>query len=432
MKPDITFTFYGGARELARHHGPEAIVHGPAETGKTISALWKLHLCALKYPRASIVIARKTLASTYSTVLQTYLHKVMVGGSAIEPYGGGKPEWFDYQNGARIWLAGLDKPGKVLSSEHDIIYVNQTEELSLADWETLTTRTTGRAGNMPYSQTIGDANPSYPSHWMYHRESLRLFHSKHEENPMLFDPRTGAITEQGKRTMSVLDALTGVRKQRLRYGVPAQAEGAIYDEWDESVHRIYAEQVPVIKRYVASQDWGYTNPGALGLWGLDNDGSMYLLEQVYQTRRTTDWWIEQALDMQSRHGYLEIIACDPSEPAFIDEYRSAGLNAQPANNAVAPGIDAVKKRLAEKRLFIVRDSLRHTDPALADERKPQRVEDEIPMYVWADKVGKEQPVKENDHGVDMVRYAVATLDMPAVQPAAYVVNLADRVEISPY
>src|SRR4030042_986041 len=174
---DRTFTFYGGARDFARFHGPEAICHGPAETGKTISALWKLHLCALKYPRASLVICRKLLTSAYSTVLQTFVNKVLGPRDdwVCEPYGGEKPEWFNYDNGARIWLAGLDKSSKVLSSEHDIIYVNQAEELSLEDWETLTTRTTGRAGNIPYSQTIGDANPSYPLHWMYHRTPLRPF-----------------------------------------------------------------------------------------------------------------------------------------------------------------------------------------------------------------------------------------------------------------
>ena len=71
------FTFYGGAREFVRYKGSEAILHGPAETGKTISTLTFLHLCALKYPKASIVICRKTLTSTYGSVLQTYQNKVL-------------------------------------------------------------------------------------------------------------------------------------------------------------------------------------------------------------------------------------------------------------------------------------------------------------------------------------------------------------------
>ena len=35
----------------------------------------------------------------------------------VLPYGGNKPEWYDYPNGSRIWIGGMDKPGKVLSAE---------------------------------------------------------------------------------------------------------------------------------------------------------------------------------------------------------------------------------------------------------------------------------------------------------------------------
>lgn len=410
MHVDIKFVFYGGAREFVRYHGPEAILHGPAETGKTLSALWKLHLCALKYPNASLVIARKTLTSAYSTVLQTYVKKVLAERAAPIGYGGNKPEWFDYSNGARIWIAGLDKAGKILSAEHDIIYVNQAEELELADWETLTTRTTGRAGNMPYSQTIGDCNPAWPTHWIYQRKSLRLFYSKHEENPMLFDPRTGAITHQGTRAMGVLDALTGVRKKRLRYGQPAQAEGAVYDEWDETIHRIYAEKVPPCTRYLGAQDWGYRNAGVFGVFAVDGDGATYMVRQIYQTGRTIDWWTQQVGALQREFGTLEAVLCDPSQPAYIDQYCAAGISAMAANNDVLPGIDSVKRRLAERRLLFVRDSLAVMDETLQETRKPTRVEDEFPAYVWADKATKEQPVKEHDHGVDMVRYLVQHLD----------------------
>ena len=413
--PNPRFIFYGGVREFAKYHGPEAVVHGPAETGKTIGSLQKLHLAALKYDDASIVIARKTQTSIYSTVLETYKNKVLLGQPeawGVEPYGGdNKPQWFDYPNGARIWLAGLDKAGKILSAEHDIIYVNQAEELTLADWETITTRTTGRAGHMPYSQTMGDANPSYPTHWMYKRDSLRMFYSKHEENPALFDQQTGEITAQGERTMAVLDALTGVRKQRLRYGKAAQAEGAIYDEWNEADHLVYAKDAPPsYARYIAGLDWGYRNAGVMGVFGITGDGDMYLVAQYYRTGERDDWWLDRAREVDEEFGGIEAFVCDPSEPAYIDKFKSKGrLRAIGGNNSVIPGINAVKKRLAEKRLFIVRDSLRERDETLAEANQPLCVQDEIPAYIWSSKA-KETPVKVDDHGVDMVRYAVMHLE----------------------
>ena len=264
------YTPYGGAAEFLKCQDPEAIIHGMAETGKTLAACWKLHLCACKYPNSSIVILRKTLTSTYSTVLQTFQRKVLgiLGEAGPTPgyegpvgaYGGEKPQWYDYPNGSRIWICGMDKSTKILSAEHDIIYVNQAEELSLAEWETLTTRATGRAGNMPYAQTIGDMNPAWPTHWVYKRVSLTLFQSYRTENPVLYDQETGEITEQGRRTELVLDGLTGVRRARLRDGRPALAEGAVYPMWNSRLHVIDPFRIPDEWRRFRVVDFGFNNP----------------------------------------------------------------------------------------------------------------------------------------------------------------------------
>ncbi|MCK5645097.1 MAG: hypothetical protein KAJ19_30130 [Gammaproteobacteria bacterium] len=413
------FEAFGGVKEFVNYRGAETIVHGPAETGKTIGALYKLHTCAAKYPGASIVICRKTLTSTYGSVVVMFQKKVLGENSPVQVYGGEKPQWFDYPNGSRIWITGMDKSSRVLSSEHDLIFVNQAGELALGEWETLTTRTTGRAGNMPYSQTIGDVNPAWPTHWIYNRSSLRLFHSRHSENPALFDQETGEITAQGQRTMAVLEALTGLRRTRLLEGKAARAEGVVYEAWDEGIHLIYADAVPELRRYVAGQDWGYTHPGVLGVWGLDNDGRMYLVAQVYRTKKTIDWWIEQARALDEEFS-IEAFVCDPSEPAYIEQYQQAGLSAVAGFNRVRPGINAVQERLAvagdgKPRLFIVRDSLRQPDALLQSEKHPYAVEQEFPGYVWANKKAMEQPVKEYDDGLDMVRYTVAYVDSGAGQ-----------------
>ena len=407
-----TIKFYGGNLDFIRDKSDEVMIHGPAETGKTLAALWKIHRCALKYDNASLVIARKILSDTYSTVLQTYEKKVLGNPRwwGVEPYGGEKPQWFDYPNGARVWITGLDKSSKVLSSEHDIIYINQAEQVELDEWETLTTRVTGRAGNMPYSQLIGDMNPSYPTHWPYHRESLSMHYSRHKDNPTLYHPETGEITERGKATMAVLERLTGVRRDRLLDGKPARAEGVIVDEYNESIHRIYEDEVPEIKRWVGGVDWGYTNPGVLGIWGLDNDDNMYLMGQVYRTRKKIDWWVQRAVELEKEFGRAEAWLCDPSEPAYIDSFRRAGLNAKKGVNDFSPGINAVKQRFDDNRLFFVYNSLKYKDESLARERLPTCVEEELPAYVWADKKNKEVPVKENDHGADMTRYTVCYVD----------------------
>jgi len=408
------FEAFGGVREFVNYRGPEAIIHGPAETGKTIGALYKLHIAATTYPRASIVIARKTLSSTYSTVLQTFQNKVLYEGCGAVPYGGNKPEWFDYPStGARIWITGLDKSAKVLSAEHDIIYVNQAEELDLGNWETLTTRTTGRAGNMPYSQTIGDANPAWPLQWMYHRESLRLIYSKHQENPALFNQATGEITEQGKKTMAVLDALTGIRRTRLRDGKPAQAEGVIYEEYHPAIHLIDRFEIPDDWTRFRCVDFGFTNPFVCQWWAVDPDDRMYMYREIYHTKRTVK--VHSGTIKECSEGERIITTVcdhDAEDRATLEENGISGIMAL---KAVSVGIQRVQERLKiagdkRPRLYFLRDSLVELDQSLKEAHKPTCTAEEFPSYVWANTKAKEQPAKRDDHGMDAVRYAVMHQD----------------------
>ncbi len=421
---EADFTFYGEARDAVKCRASEWMLIGPAETGKTISILQFLHLVACKYPRASIVIMRKTQTSVYTTVLRTFVDKVLLDDAPVTVFGGSTPKWFEYTNGSRIWIAGMDKASRVLSAEHDIIFANQAEEFTLDEWEHLTTRTTGRAGNMPYGQTIGDMNPTDPRQWPYTRETCQKFFSWHVDNPTLYDPETGLILEQGEKTLAVLMALTGARRSRLFEGKAVMVEGSIYEEYNEALHLVYASAMPPFTRYIAGIDWGYRNPGTLQIWGQEGrNGDLYLVAEYYQTLQTDDWWLKRALELNDKFSktrqvsgrvvtdrLIEAWVCDPSEPAYIEKFNRAGLNAVKGFNAILPGITACKTRFAEDRLFVARNSLRMEDMNLAALHQPVSLENELPGYIWADKVAKEVPVKERDHGCDAMRYVVCYVD----------------------
>ena len=89
----------------------------------------------------------------------------------------------------------MDKPSKILSSEWDICFVQQAEELAQADWEAIITRL--RNWQMPYQQLMGDCNPDAPAHWLKQRASagrLVMLESRHEDNPALWDAEAGQWT----------------------------------------------------------------------------------------------------------------------------------------------------------------------------------------------------------------------------------------------
>jgi PBSX family phage terminase large subunit len=373
---------------------PEFIVCGPADSSKTFGLLMRLDALCWKYPNLQAAIIRKRYTDLTGSVVQTYLRKI-VKLDAISVFGGEHPQWFDYPTGSRIWLGGIDKPGKSLSTERDFIYVNQAEELELEDWETLTTRTSGRAGNSPYSQLFGDCNPSFRSHWIPARAKegkLVLYNSKHTDNPELFDDN-GTITEKGKKRLLSLSSLTGMRRKRLFEGEWATAEGVVYDSFSVSIH-VKHRDPGEFQYWCLSMDEGYTNPAAIILIGVDGDMRIHIAEEFYETGKLQSQVVDTAKEMaHSIGGRIAVCVVDSSAAGLIADLKDVGLPAEPHHGRVLDGIAIVQELLK-----VQGDGL----PRLTIDPSCVNAINEFESYVW--KPGKDEPIKENDHIADSVRY----------------------------
>lgn len=388
------YTPYGGNREFFYSRDPEVIVEGPAETGKTLAACWRVHLSCLKYPGAQWVIVRKVQSSIYGSVLQTF--ERVIKGAPVEAYGGNKPEAYIYANGSKVWVGGMDNPDKVLSSERDGIYVNQAEGLALNDWETLTTRATGRGAVMPYTIVMGDCNPGGSKHWIRERAkagSLRLIRTTHRDNPTLYDPITGEITPQGKRTLATLESLTGVRRKRLLEGVWATAEGAVYDMFDPAVH-VKTRDRDEFRTWYLAMDEGYTNPAVILLIGEDGDKRLHIAREFYR-RGVLQKAVVETAALWCREYPISEIAVDQAAAGLIADLQDAGLPAAGYKGRVLDGITTVQGYLqiqGDKRPRLT------VDPSCIE------TINEFESYVW--KPEKDEPIKENDHAMDALRYAM--------------------------
>ncbi len=418
-------SFRGAASEAQAVQAHEWILAGPAETGKTFAALWRLDALLRSTPNARAVFVRKVRADMGGTVLVTWRRVTELRGTPPETYGGAHPEWYGYPNGAQCFVAGMDRPGKVLSGEFDWVYVNQAEELGLDDWETLSTRVTGRGAVTPHPMLFGDCNPGPPSHWILSRPALRVMHSRHEDNPTLW--RDGAWTEQGTRTLAILDSLTGVRRERLRFGRWVAAEGVVYEDFDRGVHVVEPFPIPAEWRRFRSVDFGYTNPFVCQWWALDPDGRAYLYRELYRAGRLVE---DHARDIRNLTGSESIEATvadhDAEDRATLARH---GIVTVAAKKAVSQGIQAVQSRLrragdGRPRLFVFRGALVGRDESLAEARRPVCTADEFETYSWpkgADgKPVKEEPVKADDHGLDALRYACMHFDGAAPMAASAV------------
>lgn len=410
---------FRGANQVAQKTvAHEWILAGPAETGKTWGALWRLDTELRQTPGAQAILTRKIRSHMGGTVLRTWRSVIAIRGKVIlPPHGGERPEWYDYANGSRLYVVGMDDSGKVLSGEYDFIYVNQAEELTLKDWEMLSMRVTGRGAVTKTPMLFGDCNPGPPSHWIKHRRTLELLLSRHEDNPSLFDD-AGRITPQGKRTLERLDSLTGVRHERYRKGRWVSAEGVVYENFDSAIHVLDASTpMPPVWRRVAGIDFGFTNPFVWGLYAVDGDGRMYLEDEIYQTGLLIEDAAKEIL-RRTEGKHIEATVTD-HDPEKVAQLEKAGISCTLARKDVALGIQAVQKRFqkagdGKPRLFFRRDALKVRDESLAERRLPLCTADEAEVYSWVKgsdgKPNKEEPAKAFDHGMDMTRYVAMYLE----------------------
>ena len=423
--------FRGGSLKLWETKAHETIVSGAYETGKTFAVLSKLHALLCLYPKARALMVRKTRNSILSSAVVTYEQKVLPfppgdNRCPIQKYGGERPEFYLYPNGSRLIVGGLDDANKYLSAEYDFIYVNQAEEIPLDSWEKLVGRATGRAGNAPFTQVMGDCNPGPPNHWIKQRASLILLGTRHEDNPSLFDG--GDWTEQGRKTISILDGLTGIRYKRGRLGLWVGSEGAVY-EFDNTIHEVQRFTIPASWTRIRAIDFGYTNPFVCLWFAVDNDGRLYLYRELYMTQRTVKVHAEQIKKLSAgEHITATVADHDAEDRATLKEN---GIETIAADKRLSVGIEKVQERLkragdGKPRLFVMTDSLVETDQSLKAAYQPVSTVDEFGVYAYppgADgKPVKEVPVDIYNHAMDALRYAVMYFDGGKQIPAGVTIG----------
>ena len=107
---------------------------------------------------------------------------------------------------------------------------------------------------------------------------------------------------------------------------------------------------------------------------------------------------EYCRDLEELAGDLpvEVVVVDPSAASFIAALRRAGrFRIRRANNGVLPGIQMVA-RLLQTGQLLIGESCKATIR-------------EFSLYCWQPSGQQDQPVKENDHAMDDIRYFCMTI-----------------------
>lgn len=252
-------------------------------------------------------------------------------------------------------------------------------------------------------------NPDSPYHWLkaeyIDREQeldLNSYHFELKDNPNLPEDYVANLKKE----------FSGLWYKRFILGLWVVAEGAIYDMFDEAEHVVESwkevpgwgrEERPPFERVVTGIDYGTSNPTAgiyLGLY----KGTWYAFaEYRYDAkaigRQRSDAQHSAAIrEFQQNGGILpDTYVLDPSAASMKIQMKQDGFApVRDADNEVLAGINRVQTALTNGVLKV--------HASCCDLRK------EFATYVWdpkaQEKRGEDKPIKQNDHSLDGLRYAV--------------------------
>lgn len=165
-------------------------------------------------------------------------------------------------------------------------------------------------------------------------------------------------------------------------------EGLVYKWFDNDN---LTDDVPEeYDEVVYGVDWGHNNP-AVALALLRTGDRWTVADEWYERRCTVQDHSRAAETLVDEYGDGPLY-CDPSEPANIEQFRRDGLAAQKAENDVTPGIQHVASKADELRVA----------------RSCQNVRNEFNQYQYKDGGDSDDPLKQHDHAMDALRYAIFT------------------------
>jgi len=385
------------------------ILDGSVRSGKTISSLVAWIMFVSEAPPGELLMAGKTERTLKRNILDVLEQMV---GSRYFKYnlGSGEATLF----GRRIYLVGANdmrSEGKIRGLTLAGAY---GDEITL--WpESFFTMLLSRL-SVPGAKFIGTTNPDSPYHWLMRNYlqragelDLKSWHFSLEDNPNL-DP---------KYVEALKLEYTGLWYKRYILGQWVQAEGAVYDMWDESKYVRPTVDRPYTQYYV-SIDYGTQNPMAFGLWGYvppstkanphEFESAWYKIKEYHYDGRAKG---RQKTDEEYYHDLVEFVGelpirsviIDPSAASFIATIRKKGkFVVRKADNDVLEGIRNMATALNTGKI-LYNDCCKETFR-------------EFSSYVWDEKAaerGEERPIKQNDHQLDADRYFVNTVIM---KPAA--------------
>lgn len=177
--------------------------------------------------------------------------------------------------------------------------------------------------------------------------------------------------------------------------------GAVFKEWDRTIHVIEPFKIPRDWRKIRGMDFGFNNPTSVHWVAKDHDGIHYVYDEHYDSGKSFE---HHAAAIGRR-------AWDESQPWFgptysdhdsqhRNAYANLGIHCTPANKEINHGIEFLRS------LMMVQGNGK---PKFYVFNTCKNLIREIPGYRWqtgtATRNPQDVPMDINNHACDSIRYA---------------------------
>lgn len=408
-------------KEAMESMAPTVLFNGPWGCGKTRLLAEKAYMLAQKFPKYPIALVRKELKHLKRTLWKMLIDDVIPRKILDDSYYNKTELEIKLSNESEIFGCGLDDPQKLASTEFGFIAIEEAIEIqNEIDFAWIESR--ARKPGVPFHQVMYACNAGPPSHHLYRHFFI--------DKPK--DENGNAMTHlvQGKILWDILpvqykarlNMLKGKYRDRFVLNKWIGYEGLVYDIFDPVTMLVPRFEIPKDWTYVMAIDFGFNSPFCCQFWAISPDDVWYLEKEIYMTNRTVNQHspeIKRLMEERNLIGgsrnrikpdngrpYLRQFESysdhDAEDQATLKEH---GIITKNAIKDVSPGIQEVYERMSRGQVKIFDDAIVEKDPILEMRNLPTCTAEEIQGYIW--KTGqKDEPKKENDHGMDPMRYGI--------------------------
>lgn len=343
------------------------INQGGTRSSKTYSIIQLLIYYCITRQNKNISIVRQSLPTIKGSVLKDFVD-VMIDLKLYNENNHNKTDnVYKFFTGSKLSFISTDEPQKLRGKKHDILFINEANEISLEAFIQLNIRTK--------EKVIIDFNPSEET-WineLLEREPQKcvLIKSTYKDNTFL-----------NQQQIKEIENLINVDENYYR----------IYclGEFPITHKRIYTHfKISEIRGDLVCYgiDFGYNHPTAMVAM-YEHDGEFYFDEIIYKSFLTSQDLINLMNELNIEKNVR--IYCDYARPEIMQELTRQKYRIYKANKDVNDGINTVKSKVI------------YLSP------KSKNLLNEYKQYCWKEnhKGITDEPIKLNDDGMDALRYAL--------------------------